>query len=376
MDGSSLDKEVPVHWDSTKIDWKVPVPGEGYSSPIIWGDRIFLTTAYPERLERALLCFDRMSGKLLWERTVLKSPLEPMHPDNGYASSTPVTDGERIYVSFQDSGMNFLAAYDFNGNLQWKVRPGIFKHEHGYCSSLAFYNGKVILHSGSRGDLAFAAAFDCRTGREVWRINHIRGDGSYAVPFIREMAGCTQMILCADGAVASHDPESGEKLWEVDTREDEYQTTPVFHDEAGLLLTCTSYDRRYIRAIRPACKQEEPDSMVRWGSLKGGFYVACPVAIDEYFLTVQYGGYTYCFLAASGEILWRQKTGKQYSSPVTAGGLVYSVNDYGLIRVIKPGPVFETLFEYDFHEKIWASPAISQGHLYIRSIDYLYCIGE
>jgi outer membrane protein assembly factor BamB len=142
-DGTSLELNVPTVWGNTEnIAWKTPIPGKGHASPIVWGDRIFVVTALREQQERMLLCLDASTGGILWQRVVLEAPLERLHSLNSHASSTPATDGERVYVSFLDHDRMFIAAYDFEGNLLWAVHPGVFSSIHGYCSSPVLWGDK------------------------------------------------------------------------------------------------------------------------------------------------------------------------------------------------------------------------------------------
>jgi len=153
-DGTSHEKNVPVRWSETQnVVWKVPIPGKGHASPIVWGKHIFVVTAIKEKKQRILLCLDRKDGKILWERAVLESPPERINSLNSYASSTPATDGQRVYVSFLDRDKMFVAAYDFDGNKVWEVRPGVFSSMHGYCSSPVIWKDKVIGLTG-RGAIA------------------------------------------------------------------------------------------------------------------------------------------------------------------------------------------------------------------------------
>ena len=157
-DGTSSEQNLPIKWDSTKnVLWKIPVPGIGHASPIVWGDRLFTVTALQESQERVLLCYDCRSGELLWQETVLKAALEKKHKDNSYASGTPATDGTLVYVSFMDGKDVVVAAHDFSGKQVWLQRPGTFTSPHGYSCSPALYEDKVIINGDSKAD-AFVTA--------------------------------------------------------------------------------------------------------------------------------------------------------------------------------------------------------------------------
>src|SRR5258706_720198 len=169
-DGSSVESNVPVHWSATSnVVWKTEIPGRGHSSPIVWGDRIFLLTAIEDKLERTVVCLDRKSGAILWQRVVITTPLEGKHRLNGFASSTPATDGKLVYVSFLDKAEMVVAAYDFAGNQKWLVRPGAFSSVHGFCSSPVLFKDKVIVNGDHDGD-SYIVALDRNAGKTLWKI--------------------------------------------------------------------------------------------------------------------------------------------------------------------------------------------------------------
>jgi outer membrane protein assembly factor BamB len=226
-DGTSLDENVPTQWDAaTNVVWKTAVPGIGHASPIVWGDRIFTATAAGETKDRVLLCFDRNTGEMLWQKTVLQASLERVHRDNSYASGTPATDGEKVYVSFLDGPDVVVAAYDFSGNQVWLVRPGTFSSPHGYSCSPVLYKDKVIINGSSKKD-AFVVALSRQDGRVLWNLPLEKPALSYSTPLIGEMAGRAQMIFCGNKSVAGYDPEDGSRIWWVDGPSDEFVATPT-----------------------------------------------------------------------------------------------------------------------------------------------------
>jgi len=166
-DGTSLEKNVPTEWSATKnILWKTPIPGKGHASPIVWGDRIFLVTCDEKTQERLLQCVERTNGKVLWKRTVVKSPLERVHRLNSRASSTPATDGTHVYVSFLDQKEMVVAAYDFTGKPVWQVRPGVFASVHGYCSSPVIWKDKLIVNGDHDGP-SYIVGLDRQSGKTL-----------------------------------------------------------------------------------------------------------------------------------------------------------------------------------------------------------------
>jgi len=374
-DGTSMEKDVPIRWDAgTNIVWKTAVPGEGHASPIVWEDRVFTVTALPEKQQRVLLCFERATGDILWQKTVLDAPLEPKRPDNSYASSTPATDGEKIYVTFQDGEQVVAAAYDFSGNQLWLVRPGPYLSPHGWGSSPVLYKDKVIINCGNKGE-SYIAALSRDDGKTLWKIAQGNSALSYSSPYIRRMAGRTQMVICGDKNVASYNPDDGSLYWIINGPSDEFCATPVFDEQAGLVFISSSYPLRNLLAVKPDGSENVTDTHIAWRTTEGAPYVPSPICQGEFLITTDTQGQVYCRQAATGKLLWKEQLGRQYSSPVSANGLVYIQNDNGLTNVIKPAAEFTRLAQNDIGEKTFASLAISQGRIFLRSDKHLVCIG-
>jgi outer membrane protein assembly factor BamB len=374
-DGSSLEKNVPVKWSVTQnIAWKVPIPGKGHASPIVWGDRIFVVTASKEQNQRLLLCLDRTNGEVLWQRVVLEAPLERIHSLNSYASSTPATDGERAYVSFLDRDKMFVAAYDFDGNKLWSVRPGVFSSIHGYCSSPILWKDKVIVNGDHDGP-AYLTALERATGKTIWKTPRPNKTRSYCAPIIRHIDGRNQMILSGSLCVASYDPDTGKQHWIIDGPTEQYVASLVYNGEL-LFMTC-GYPDHFIQAIRPNGRGNVTKTHVAWQKDKDCSYVPSPIAIGPYFLLVSDSGAATCYEATSGKSLWRERLGPHFSaSLVTANGLAYFLSDKGVMKIVKPGPKFDVVARNDIGEDMRASPAISDGQMFLRGVKNLYCISK
>jgi outer membrane protein assembly factor BamB len=373
-DGTSIETSLPVRWDSvTHVVWKIPVPGKGYSSPVVWNDRLFLTTAFSESQEKVLLCYDCKTGKLLWQKTVLKTPFEARHDNNSHASGTPSTDGVQVYVSFLDGKDVVVAAYDFTGKQVWIKRPGTFESPHGYSCSPVLYNDKVIINGDSQGD-SFAAALGKEDGHTVWKVSHPNPAHSFSTPIFRKMSGKMQMIFCGNKEIASYNPDDGTKYWFVSGPSEDFCSSPVYNEKSGLVLVSSAWPQRILVAIKPDGQGDVTKSHVVWQSPKGAYYVPSPVSTGDYLFTTMTTGQVHCIEAATGKILWTEDLGMQYSSPVLAGGFIYMPNDNGVITVIKPGPNFESVAKNPIGEKMNASPAISNGKIYLRGYKHLFCI--
>lgn len=375
-DGTSIETNLPIKWDSiTNVVWKSPVPGIGHSSPIIWEDRLFTMTAMPETQEKLLLCYDCKNGNLLWQRTVLKSTFEQKHNDNSHASGTPATDGTLIYTSFLDGEDVVVAAYDFTGKQIWLQRPGKFSSQHGYSCSPALFEDKVFINGNSQGG-SFLAALSKTDGKIIWKIPLKNHAHSFSTPIFREMAGKMQMIYLGSKEVASYNPDNGAKYWFVNGPSEDFCASPVYNEKTGLVLISSAWPQRIIFAINPDGNGDVSESHVVWQTTEGACYVPSPVCTDDYLFSTMTTGKVHCIEIATGNILWVKDMGRQYASSVLANGLVYMPNDDGLITVIKPGPTFESIASNSIGERMNASPALSNGKIYLRGDKHLYCIGK
>jgi len=374
-DGTSSETNLPVQWDAVKnVIWKSKVPGVGYSSPIIWEDKLFTLTALKETQEKVLLCYNAKTGELLWQKTVIKSPFEGKHNDNSYASGTPATDGKLVYVSLLDGEEVVVVAYNFTGEKIWEQRPGTFSSPHGYSCSPVLYDGKVYINGNSQGD-SFVAALSQTDGQIIWKIPHPNAAHSFSTPIFREMDGKGQMIFCGNKQILSYNPENGSRYWFINGPSEDFCSSPVYNKKNDLLLISSAWPQRHLLAIKPDGQGDVTESKVVWQTTKGAYYVPSPVCTDDYLFSTMTNGQVHCIEIATGNTLWTENLGKQYSSPVLANGLVYMPNDEGVITVIKPGPKFEMVAQNSIGERMNASPAISNGKIYLRGDSNIYCIG-
>jgi outer membrane protein assembly factor BamB len=373
-DGTSGERDVPIRWSSgDNIAWKVEVPGRGHASPIVWEDRVFVVSCIEESQERLLLCFDRATGSQLWRRVVLHSPLEGKHPLNSFASGTPATDGELVYVTFLDRNEMVVAAYDFAGQRKWSVRPGPFSSRHGYCGCPVLFEDKVIVNGDHDGD-AYLVALDRGSGKTVWKTHRENKTRSYSTPIIREIDGRVQMILSGSKCVASYDPRDGSRHWIIDGPTEQFVASIVYNGE--LLFLTAGFPELHMMAIRPDGSGNVTDTHIVWRTRRGASYVPSPIAAGEYFLVVSDGGVASCFEADSGKRLWMERLGTHFSgSLVLAEGLVYFTSDEGHTTVVRPGPELDVVAENELGESCYASPAVSGGQIFFRGEKHLYSVG-
>ncbi len=375
-DGTSIETNLPVKWDSvTNVAWKVSVPGTGYSSPVVFKDRLFITTAIQKTQEKILMCYDATNGKVLWQRTVVKSSFEGKHDNNSHASGTPATDGTKIFVSFLDGKDVVVAAFDYSGKQLWLQKPGTFASPHGYSCSPLLFEDKVIIN-GSSQENPFVAALSKTDGKTIWKVDHERPSHSFSTPIIRKIAGKTQLIFCGNREIASYNPADGTKYWFVSGPSEDFCSSPVYNEKTGLVLVSSAWPQRILVAIKPDGKGDVSNSHVVWQKREGAYYVPSPVYKDNLLFTTMTTGRLHCIDAGTGNIIWTENMGPQYSSPVIAGGLIYMPKDDGVITVIKPGMNFESIAKNAIGEKMFASPAISNGKIYLRSFQHLFCISS
>jgi outer membrane protein assembly factor BamB len=394
-DGTSAEANIPTRWDATtgeNIAWQAEIPGDGHASPIVWNDHIFLTTCLTESQERVLLCIDRRSGKLRWQQTVFKAPLETKHVRNSFASGTPATDGELVYVAFLEvsgstvpapnvgkarpvtPGSMLVAAYDFDGRKRWLVRPGEFTSVHGFCSCPVLYKNLVIVNGDHDGE-SYIVALDKTSGQTVWKVPRQHKTRSYVTPIIRTIDGQDQLVFSGSKSVVSLDPATGETIWTIDGPTEQFVASMVFDGERFFMAA--GFPTYHVRAIRPEGKGNVTESHVAWHEKNAKCYVPSPVVVDGYLLVADDRGTGNCYDAQTGERYWQARLGRGFgSSLVTAGGLVYFPADDGLTKVIKPGKEVEILSENPIGELTNSSPAISQGQIFLRGEKHLFCIGK
>jgi outer membrane protein assembly factor BamB len=396
-DGTSLDRSLPVEWNAAtghNIVWKQKLPGKGHSSPIVWEDRIFVTTCLEEGQQRLLLCLDTKTGNQLWRCEVLRSPLETLHKLNSYASGTPVTDGNLVYVPFLKvdgqtlipapnvgaerditPGVIVLTAVDFSGAIRWQIDVGNFISAHGFCSSPVLYKDFVILNGDHDGQ-SYLVAFDKSTGQEVWRTQRAHGIRSYVTPLIRNVAGRDQLLLSGSSHVAGFDLADGRQIWNVEGPTEQFVASMVFDGQR--LMLAAGYPTHHVMAIRPDGLGDVTDTHVAWHVDK---YVRCyvpsPVLVGQQLFVADDRGTASSFDSVTGDRIWQGRLAGAFNASLTASpDKVFFVARDGVTSVVEAGAELRVLSSNPLDEQCDASPAISQGRLYIRGDQHLFCIGQ
>ena len=365
----------PDTWSDTEnVVWRSTVPGRGHSSPIVWGNQIFLTTTQEAGRRLSVLSYRRTDGQLLWETAVPEGPIEHIHPKNSQASATPTTDGERVYVSFGSRG---LVAIDFDGRVVWHTEVGPISNYHGSAGSPLLYGDLLITYQDQRRG-AFVAAFDKRTGQLAWQTDR-QGSVGWGSPVAVRVGDHDEIIVSSQRKVTAYDPSDGSELWHCNGNLFEVIPTPaVGHG----LVFCASGRAGPTLAIRPGGSGDVTDTHVEWSTSRGSPFVPSPLVHGDYLYTVNdMASIVTCFEATTGAVMWQERLGRPRregfsASPVFVDGKVFFTNDDGETFVLKAGPEFELLHTNDIGAPTLASPALVEGRWYIRTERELVAIGH
>jgi outer membrane protein assembly factor BamB len=368
----------PETWSNTEnLLWKIDVPGAGNSSPIIWKNQLFLTTAYEQGKRRSILCFDiGQKGKKLWESFVPAGVPEGTQAKNGWASATPSTDGERVYAYFGNYG---LYCCDLEGNKVWHETYPAMDAMHGMACSPLLYKDKVILFQDHRSKSgSFVVAHDKKTGKVLWKTPRKETVG-WGTPVAISVAGRDQIIVSSENRVYAYDPEDGAEIWSCGGNLVEVTPTPVVGH--GLLYCCSGRAGPTL-ALRPDGKGDVTKAdKVKWRTIKGSPFIPSPLVYGDYFYMVNdMTSVVWCFDAKSGKPQWNERCGDEVkqgfsASPVAVGDKVYFTNDEGETFVLAAGPKFELHHVNRLGTKTLASPALLDGRWYWRTERQLLCVG-
>ena len=377
-DGTVKDSGFPLNWSAIEnVKWKTELRGAGHSSPVVCGGRVFVAGCIEKEKKRVLYCVDRATGKMLWERTAVVAELEKKHNENSWASSTPAADGERVFITFLDKPRLRVFCYDLDGKLLWEKSPGEFHSVHGFCSPPMLYKDMVIVNGDQdapAGQKAFIVALDRSTGAEKWRIDRPNKLRSYCPPVVIDAAGKKQLVLTGSKCVTSYDPDTGAQNWIIDGPTEQFVSSMVLHD--GILLMTAGYPVNWVMAIDPSGRGNVTRTHVLWSKKNEGGYVPSPVAHKGKLYLVDDHGVASCWDVKSGKQEWKERLSAKghHSSAVCAEGRIYLTADDGVTFVLKVGPDFEVLANNPLGERVFASPAFSDGEIFLRGARHLWCI--
>lgn len=378
-DGVSTAASIPLSWSATSnVAWKTPVPGRGWSSPVLAHNRIVLTSALPaggsNQVALLALAFDAASGKPVWQTTVFppSTNASPVHAKNSHASPTPLIDGDKIYVHFGPQG---TACLDLEGRILWTNNSISFDPKHGNGGSPILVDGRLVFTCDGTED-PFIAALNAATGELAWRTPRQANASrkfSFGTPTAIPVKGGVQVVSPASGCAAAYDPVDGRELWRV--RHDGYSVIPKPVFGNGLVYLGTGFNTPIALAIRPDGSGDVTDSHTEWSLKRGaGQTPSFLLDGDELFLLADNGVLT-CANARTGEIHYQERAcGQSSASPVLADGRIYLLDEQGLGVVVSRGKEFKKLAENPIGERTLASYAVTDGTLFIRSESHLYSI--
>lgn len=405
--GVSAAAEAPLKWNGEKgenVLWKTAIPGLGLSSPIVYGDRIYVTSAISSdpnakvkhglygntephadtsKHQWKVYAIDRRTGKIVWERTAVEgAPKTKRHPKATQANCTPATDGKYVVAYFGSEG---LYVYKADGTLAWKKDLGVVNagwffepdYEWGAASSPIVYNGAVIVQVDRQKD-SFVAAYRITDGTELWRTARAEIP-TWGTPTIVESKAGVELVTNGTKAVRGYDPKTGKELWSVGPNSEITVTTPIFAND--LIFVSNSYppiQKTY--AIKPGSSGDlaQNTAAIAWTKPRG-VYMPTPIAYQDQLYIIQNNGILNAYAAKSGENVYQQRVGQggAYSaSPVAAAGRVYLTSEDGDINVIKAGAGYELLATNPMGEVLMATPALADGVLYVRGMQHLFAIQE
>ncbi len=375
QNGHTTETNLPVKWSAEDIVWKTELPGIGQSSPIIWGDRIFLTAELGKGQERLVFCVSRTSGKILWRQTAWKGTPEKSHVMNGWASATCVTDGQIVVAFF---GIGGLHAYSVDGKPLWSLDLGSFEGPWGVAACPVIVDDLVIQNCDADAS-ANLVAFDKRTGNEVWRTKR-RDYRGWSTPIVVDAGQRRELVLNGHEGVQAYDPATGRELWFCSSAVGRGE--PTVTPAGDLLCVVNGLKGGKIYAVRPGGEGDVSETHRAWATPRQGARdCPSPIVVGDTMIVTDMDGVATCYDTKDGRIYWKERLGGKYSgSPIAAGGLVYFLNEAGVTIVIKPGPKLEKVAENSLpaarSELFRASLTPSQGQLFVRSTSVLYCIGS
>lgn len=384
--GISRETNLPIQWNRTdNIAWKTTVEGHGWSSPIVWNDRVFVTAATEDGQSYRLICLDRKSGSILWNNEIVRQTAAAGHANNTYATATPVTDGSMIYTLAADGT---ISAVSFDGEVLWKHREFPYFSEHGLGMSPIVYGDTVFValdhtNPGANNkpglydpwDKAVILALDKASGKIRWKAKRGMSRIGYAAPNVLKVGDVDQLISPTGDVVQGFDIRTGELIWTA--ANPGYSTVPSVVIGDGLIYACSGFVDGVLRAVRPDGKGDVTQTHIAWETAEDVPRIPSLLYVNPNLYSITETGILRCLDGGTGGEIWRKRLGGKFSaSPVWAEGKIYLLSEQGKTFVVESGSSYRLVAENELGEKCCASPAISQGTIFIRTEKSLYCIGS
>ena len=391
-DGVCAETGLPLTWSATEnVKWKTPLPERGNSSPVVWGERVFVTQAIDKEMKRLLLCLDRATGKELWRAGTTAAEKELTHDTNPPCSASPVTDGERVIVSFGSAG---VFCYDFAGKELWKRDLGVQRHIWGNASSPVLAGDLCFLNFGP-GERTFLIALDKKTGKTAWQHDEPGGAsgepkpdadpkkpawiGAWSCPLFRRVGERDELIMPWPGRVCAFDPASGKELWTCAGLTALIYTSPIFSD--GIAVSMAGYGGSAL-AVRAGGSGDVTATHRLWLHPNAKQRIGSGVISDGHIYILDDPGVAECIELKTGRVVWEQRlkgsgpSGTNWSSLVLADGKCLGMTQGGDAFVFKASPTFELLATNSLGEVTNSSFAVSNGEIFIRTHKSLWCIAK
>jgi outer membrane protein assembly factor BamB len=375
---AAADQSPPLTWsESENVLWKSPVPGRGHGSPTVVGNQVFLATAEHDREVQSVLCFDRTSGKKLWQTEIHTGGFDNKgNSKSSLASSTVACDGDHIFINFLNAGAIYTTALDRNGKQIWQTKIADYVLHQGFGSSPAVYASLLLVSADNKGGAGAIVGLDRATGKPVWKKPRPKTP-NYTSPIVLNVAGREQLLFSGCDLVTSFDPLTGKKLWEIEGSTTECVTSTV--TDGKLIFTSGGYPTNHISAVAA-----DGSGKVVWKN-NTRVYVPSMLVQNGYLYTVLDAGVAMCWKCDTGEEVWKGRLGGTFSaSPVLVGENIFATNEAGRTFVFKASPAgFELIGENQLGSDVYATPTICGGRIYMRvaaqnngqRVESLYCIG-
>jgi outer membrane protein assembly factor BamB len=373
--GISAAKTIPTTWTDKDFNWKLPLPAAGHSSPVLWGDKVFLTTADDKTRQVSVFCVSASGGQVLWQKSF---PFTPHHKNdyNTFASASPAVDQDRVYVCWTSPEHYTLMALTHDGQTVWEKDLGPFASQHGGGASPIVYQDKVVLGNEQDGP-SFLIAVDSATGKTRWQTPRISKETAYSTPCVYEPKDGPPALIFTSHAhgVSAIDPESGKVLWELaDVFDKRVVSSPVL--AAGLIVgACGSGGGgNYLTAVRPGGSGKKPEAAYK--IRKSAPYVPTSVCVGDRLFLWSDNGIVSCVEAASGEVKWQERVGGNYfSSPLWVDGRLFCISTKGDVVVVEASDRFQVLARNPLGEVTHSTPAVAGGRMFIHTTKSLISVG-